>query len=665
MKTNLLLTSVLLPLIFSCQNESVLWLNDIDLTGMTSGMGSAKSNQTILMGPLTISGQVFEKGIGTHAVSALMLDLSGHSIYITGKAGIDDTATNKASANFLLIGDRKILWQSGIMHRGDSAVAFKVRINKIKMLGLLVTDSGDGIEQDYADWVDVSIAYRGSAPIMAKYIVEEPYLLTPPPPPEPRISGPRVVGVRSGSPFLFRIPCTGEKPIIFSTKSLPEELIIDPASGIITGKITKRGTYRSVLSAKNRKGESSRELRIVVGDSLMLTPSMGWNSWYIHYNRVSDSIMRNAADQMIESGMADFGYQYINIDDCWMVCSNSNDPDIGGPARNRSGRILSNKRFPDMKALTEYIHKKGLKAGLYTSPGPTTCGNYIGSYRHEAMDARTFAEWDFDFLKYDWCSYDRIAPDHSLESLKAPYILMWNELKKQNRDIVLNLCQYGMGNVWTWGGEAGNSWRTTGDLGLMRGLSMPGFYYIGRSNADHWEYAKPGSWNDPDYILIGWVGSAFEMGQGTKTNLSPSEQYFYMSMWSLMSAPLIFSGDMAKLDDFTLNILCNHEVIDINQDPSGKQGHIIREGNNEMIMVKELEDGSLAVGLFHVTGDIDDPAGYLNWGEPVKIMVTAEELGLSGKFRVHDVWCQQDLGEFAEKYEAEIPYHGVKLIRVY
>lgn len=317
-----------------------------------------------------------------------------------------------------------------------------------------------------------------------------------------------------------------------------------------------------------------------------------------------------------------------------------------------------------MFSLTSYIHAKGLKAGIYISPGPTTCGGYTGSYGHESSDARIFAKWGFDFLKYDWCSYGGVAPDNSPASLKAPYEKMGKELRKLDRDIVLNLCQYGMGDVWTWGHETGNSWRTTGDLGLMRGLSMPGFYYIGRSNADHWEYAHPGSWNDPDYILIGWVGSAFVMGQGVKTTLKPSEQYFYMSMWALMASPLIFSGDMGKLDKFTLNVLCNHEVIDIDQDPLGKQGRIIREGDNNMVMVRELEDGSLAVGLFHVTGRENDPAGYLNWGEPVHISVTAQELGIPGRFRARDVWRQADLGLFNGQYEAKVPYHGVQLLRI-
>ncbi|MCK4988972.1 MAG: glycoside hydrolase family 27 protein, partial [Bacteroidales bacterium] len=361
---------------------------------------------------------------------------------------------------------------------------------------------------------------------------------------------------------------------------------------------------------------------------------------------------REAADAMINSGMVNYGYQYVNIDDCWMVKANSDDSVIGGRMRDERGEILTNKKFPDMKAMTHYIHSKGLKAGTYISPGPLTCGQYAGSYQHEKQDAQTFAGWGFDFLKYDWCSYGRIAKDRSIHELQKPYKLMWKELQKLDRDVVFNLCQYGMGEVWQWGDKVGNSWRTTGDLGLEHSDEMPGFYRIGISNAQHWEFARPGAWNDPDYILIGWVGSAFITGEGRLTTLTPDEQYFYMSMWSLMASPLIFSGDMAKLDPFTLNILCNSEVIEVNQDALGKQAAIQRNANNELVMVKELEDGSKAVGLFN----LDD--------QSKKITVNWTDLNIENKQSVRDLWRQKDLGVFENGFEQMVPPHGVALIKV-
>lgn len=316
---------------------------------------------------------------------------------------------------------------------------------------------------------------------------EEAILLTPPPPNKPRINGPEVYGVHPSSPFLYRIPCTGQRPIAFTAKGLPKGLKLDPSTGIITGSITKPGTFHVTLRAKNAFGKFTRELRIEVGNKLALTPPMGWNSWYIYSRSVSQTAMQSAADQMIASGMADFGYQYVNCDDCWAVQPGSQNPELGGTPRSADGQIVPNKRFPDIKAMVDYIHSKGLKAGIYTSPGPKTCAGYEGSWQHEAQDARTFADWGFDFLKYDWCSYGRVAGGKTLEDLQKPYRKMWNEIQKQHRDIVFNLCQYGMGDVWKWGGDVGNCWRTTGDLGAVRGTKLPGFYSIGLSNAQHWQ----------------------------------------------------------------------------------------------------------------------------------------------------------------------------------
>jgi alpha-galactosidase len=481
----------------------------------------------------------------------------------------------------------------------------------------------------------------------------EAAILTPPAPPEPRINGPTIYGVRPGSPFLYRVPCTGERPLAFVAQGLPDGLALDRETGIITGRVAQPGTYRTTLVARNAHGEARRDFRIVVDGRLALTPPMGWNSWYIHYHRVSDRLVRQAAEQMIASGMADYGYQYVNIDDCWMVKVGSSAHDLGDPTRDAEGRILPNRSFPDMRALTDFIHAKGLKAGIYTSPGPRTCGGYEGSYGHEGQDARTFVDWGFDFLKYDWCSYGEKAGGKSVAALKKPYQKMWGELQRLDRDVVFNLCQYGMGDVWDWGHEVGHCWRTTGDLGLEAGGQLPGFYSIGFKNARHAAYAGPGGWNDPDYLLLGWVGDARRLGEGRPTSLTPDEQYSYMSMWCLMAAPLIFSGDMDQLDPFTLNVLCNDEVIDLDQDALGKQARVLRQTDREFVLVKDLEDGSKAVGLF-------------NFGpEPAELAVAWQDLGLTGKQRVRDVWRQKDVGVVEGRYEATVVRHGVMLVRLW
>ena len=457
--------------------------------------------------------------------------------------------------------------------------------------------------------------------------------MTPKPTASPRINGARVFGVRPGSPFLFTIPATGQRPMEFAVEGLPDGLKVDAKTGQITGSIEKRGEYVVTFHVKNASGEARRPFKIVCGDTLSLTPSMGWNDWYAYYGSVTDKLLREAADVMVQKGMADVGYQYVDIDDCWSNTQNSSDPKHIGPSRDAQGNILPNKHFPDMKGLTAYIHSKGLKVGIYTSPGPTTCGGFAASWQHEAQDIKQFADWGFDLLKYDWCSYPNVCGDKKdLDTLKRPYILMGKLLKQQKRDILYNLCQYGEGKVWEWGAAVGGqSWRTAGDLGHTKDK----IYEVAIENAKHRAYSKPGAWNDPDYLIIGNIGQG--EGKVAPCALSPNEQYAYMSMWCLMASPLFFSGDMNTLDDFTLNVLCNAEVIEVDQDPLGECAEVVKLSPKTFLMVKKLEDGGRAVGLFN--RDTED----------VKITAKWSDLGVSGKQAVRDLWRQKDLGRFRRR----------------
>ncbi len=482
-------------------------------------------------------------------------------------------------------------------------------------------------------------------------------ILTPKPGPAPRINGPGAYGARPGKPFVYRIPCTGERPLKFSARGLPAGLKLDSGSGIISGMTPgKAGDYRLTLEASNRHGRARRELRLAVGDLLSLTPQMGWNSWYTHYAGVSDKVIRDAADLLLSTGMADFGYEFVSIDDCWARRDDSPNPRHRGEPRAADGTILTNADFPDMKALTAYIHSKGLKAGIYTSPGPLTCGRYTGSWQHEEQDARTFAAWGFDLLKYDLCSYRRTPGAKTLEQHQAPYRKMGAILRAMPRDIVMNLCQYGLEDVWKWGAEVGGqSWRTTDDLGLEKDTSLPGFYSIGFQNARHWEYAGPGHWNDPDYILIGVVGDARAWKTGKppeRVKLTADETYSYMSMWALMASPLFFGGHMARLDEFTLNVLCNAEVIAINQDLLGKQARIVRKTEEEFILAKPLEDGSVAAGLFNLSR------------EPRTLTAAWAELGADGARSVRDLWRQKEIGKAGDSLRQTVAPHGVALLRI-
>lgn len=464
---------------------------------------------------------------------------------------------------------------------------------------------------------------------------ELPYILTPKAPETPRFNGPKVTAARPGHDFLFRIPVSGVRPMTFTAQGLPEGLTLDAQTGIISGKVAKAGEYVITLTAKNDKGEASRELKIVIGDKLCLTPPMGWNSWNAWGLSVDEVKVKAAADAFVEKGLADYGWTYVNIDDGWEA-----------PARNAKGEILSNEKFPDMKGLCDYVHSKGLKIGIYSSPGPQTCGKYLGSYQHELQDAKTWAAWGFDYIKYDWCAYEEVAKDHSLPELQKPYKVMQDALSKIDRDIVFSLCQYGWGNVWEWGESVnGQLWRTTGDIVD----SWASLYNIGFSQTVQTQYAKPGHWNDPDMLIVGWVGWGPKLHP---TRLTVSEQYTHISLWSMLAAPLLIGCDLSRLDDFTLNLLCNDEVNAVNQDVLGKQGYPIVSTPAYQIWMKELEDGSKAVALFNMNEATQS------------ITLDLSKTGFNGEVKLRDLWRQKDMGAFNGSFTSKVPAHGVTYVKI-
>jgi alpha-galactosidase len=628
-----------------------VWLTSLDLSKMRQGWGKPQLDRSIRETPLSIGGKRFARGVGTHANSVVWIDLAGGSERFLASVGVDDAAGGPGSVTFKIIGDGRKLWESGAMKPGQAAKPVDVDLKGVQCLLLTVGDAGDGVAFDHADWADARFIVAGAKPKTISRPREDAVILTPKPGPAPRINGPTVYGCRPGNPFLYRIPTTGQRPIQFSADNLPDGLRLDAQTGILTGSISRRGSHVLTLKAANAHGKAERPFKIVCGETLSLTPSMGWNHWYAHYDRVTDKMMRQAADAMVASGMADVGYQYVNIDDCWMNAPRQRDPMRVGPLRDKEGNILPNKHFPDMKALTDYIHAKGLKAGIYTSPGPFTCAGFAGAYQHEAQDAKQFADWGFDFLKYDWCSYGNVVKgDTSLAAMKKPYILMGDLLKKQKRDMLFNLCQYGMGNVWEWGAEVGGqSWRTAGDLGY----ELDRIFEVALKNAEHRKYSRPGSWNDPDYIQIGYIGDARSGGEPKPCPLTPNEQYAFMSLWCLMASPLFYSGDMSRLDEFTLSVLCNPELIEVNQDPLGQCARVVPLGEDKFAMVKDMEDGSKAIGLFN-RGEMEAP-----------VTAKSSDLGLQGAWRARDLWRQKDLGEMSGEIQAKVGRHGSAVFRLW
>jgi alpha-galactosidase len=300
---------------------------------------------------------------------------------------------------------------------------------------------------------------------------------------------------------------------------------------------------------------------------LAATPPMGWNSWNHFAEKVDDRAVRSAADAMVSSGMKDARYIYINIDDTWEG------------QRDAQGVIRSNEKFPDMKALARYVHEKGLKLGIYSSPSAKTCAGYEGTLGHEQQDANTYAEWGVDYLKYDWCK-----STGSLEEMKLAYARMHEALVKTGRPIVFSLCQYGWNRVWTWGpAVGGNLWRTTGDItDEYRTMAEIGFNQNGLE-----KFAGPGHWNDPDMLEIGNGG------------MNEDEYRTHMSLWAILAAPLMAGNDLSRMTPYTLELLTNREVIAVDQDPLGKQGYRVHQEGPYEVWTKLMADGSKVVGLFN------------------------------------------------------------------
>ena len=487
------------------------------------------------------------------------------------------------------------------------------------------------------------VTYRfelAESPDIAQLSDETPYITTPPVSPSPRINSPTIASARPGKPFLFTIPASGNRPMSFEAVSLPPGLSLDPLTGIITGKVDQSGNYNVTVKATNNKGHASAELTISIGDRICLTPPMGWNSWNCWGLAVDEQKVLGSARTYRDKGLINHGWAYVNIDDGWEI------PKDKEPKRDPAGNILTNEKFPDMKRLGDSIHRLGLKFGIYSSPGPLTCGGYTASYQHELQDARSFASWGIDYLKYDWCSYDGIAKDTSLPERKKPYFVMRDALAGVDRDIVYSLCQYGMSKVWEWGDEVGgNLWRTTGDITD----TWESLREIGFSQVENAKYAKPGNWNDPDMLIVGWVGWGPSLHP---TRLTPDEQYTHISLWCLLSAPLLIGCDLERLDDFTLNLLTNDEVIAIDQDPLGKQATpVIKEGDIQ-VWIKELADGTKAVGIFNLG---TQTASY---------SLSMEKAGLKTGLPVRDLWRQKSLGKPGNMMDCKIPSHGVLLLRI-
>lgn len=620
-----------------------LWVETLGLDAMFQRRGRpvaggvpARRGETR---PITLGGVEYRHGIGTQSISEFVLDVKGRARRFVSMIGLDDSARMpEASVNFEVWGDDDLLFATDTIRPGDPPRLVDVDLTGVGVLTLLLDDAQDTSNGDLGVWAGATVIMEEGAPTPEPY--EVPTDPAPDiswdPPAEPRIHGPLIVGTTPGRPFMQLVPATGRGPLRYAAEGLPAGLDIDPATGIITGSLRAPGRTVATLRVSGPAGSTSRELTIVGGDdALALTPPMGWNSWNAWGAGVDDAKVRAAADAMVESGLASFGYQYIVIDDGWEG------------ERDVDGVLQPNEKFPDMKGLADYLHARGLKLGIYSSPGPTTCQGLPGSWQHEQIDAETWAAWGVDYLKHDYCGYDRIAKDRSVAELRKPYDHMNRVLQGIDRDIVYSIGEYGWGDVWEWGESAGGHlWRTTGDLeNSWANLESVGFRQAGRE-----QYAGPGHWNDTDMLIVGTL--SWGRGEPVPTKLTKNEQILHLTLWALQAAPLMIGADLDKLDPWTVDLLTNDEVLAVTNDTLGVAGGRVWKDGRLEVWARPLHDGTWAAGLFN--------RGLV----PYEITLRFSDLGLTGSQPVRDLWRRRDLGSFEGGYTVEVPRHGSVMVKV-
>ena len=486
----------------------------------------------------------------------------------------------------------------------------------------------------------------------------------------PKVNGPAVYGASPDKAFLYYVPATGERPIEFSAERLPAGLSINAEDGTISGVIVDKGRYQVLLRVKNQHGQDAKQFEIIAEGMLALTPPLGWNSWNAFRESVSDDKIRMMADNMVSSGLAARGYTYVNVDSCWQ------SSERGG----EYSAIKPNNKFPDMKALSSYVHAKGLKFGIYSTPWniawggddligcssgeldpmstPLICdddegnpqlapfpGKYIGLEKHEKNDVKQFMDWNIDYLKYDWAPTDPISARR-----------MSDELKQAPRDVVMSVCteaRLGWGKIWK---TTVNMFRDMADThGTWESI------YDNAVTRDHQQsnkYHGPGCWWDLDMLVL---GPMMTTGQFEEVNeLTRDEQIMHMTMWSLRPSPLLVSCDLSCIDELSLTLLSNEEVLAVNQDALGKPAERIihratksRPRLEEMVSAKSLADGSIAVGVFNLAG------------KARQITFKLEDIGLAGTVLVRDLWARRDLGSFNGEFSIGVPEHGAQLLLLF
>ncbi len=520
--------------------------------------------------------------------------------------------------------------------------------------------------------------------------IEGKQILTPAIAETPQINGATIFGVRPGKPIYYRVAVSGSKPITYAAKGLPEGVTLDPISGWITGRAPqKAGSYKVALMASNSKGKTQKNLTIKVGETIALTPPMGWNSWYVQSEGVSEKAIREMATAMQDKGLDQFGFTYINIDDCWI-----------GTRHPKTKAIQANSKFSDMKAMAQFVNSKGFKLGIYSTTWMSTFAGFIGGTapneeadysefylpdsliinpsqffgRHPSShkrgiakigpvwfvdrDAKQFADWGIDYVKYDWVESPLEKQKNGdfkrnevgfLKKTDSITSRFYNDFRALDRDIVISLSPSTPKAEDALTSKYCNLWRLTSDIkSVWKDLTRP----FGEEMIDRFKLTRPGLYGDLDMLQIGPLGKPNRAEKVfVPSPLTPSEQYFQVTLWCILTQPLLLSCNIPTMDAFDLNLVKNHEVLAVNQDPLVKQGYRIENkvGDYE-IWAKDLADGGKALAFFNLSD------------KEQTLSITAEKLGKKGKIR--DLWRQKDIGKLKKDLQVKVNAHGTAFFKV-
>lgn len=627
----------------SVHSQSIIRLDQLDMTKSTNGYNRPiKINLSTDGNALRMKGVTYPYGVGVHAPSQIDIKTNGATRFFA-LIGIDDEVDptfrpeDHGIAEYKILKDGTTEVMKGTLKRNDAkAVSIDLDISGYKFISLVVNTAGQDWA-DHVDWVNAGFEYTGTAP----YTVTNADMLNPP---GIQMESARIFYSQPNVKMMHRF-ATNSPQAVLSVENLPAGLAFNSKRNLVEGKISTKGTYNYILKAKDNENENSFTITVHVSDSLISpTPLMGWMSWNIFQDKINETNLKQVADLLVSTGLKDVGFNYVLIDDHWH-----------GKSRDANGFLDCDRtKFPaGMKSLVDYIHSKGLKAGIYSDAAENTCGGEIGSLNYEEKDAQQYASWGFDFLKYDYC----YAPK-DVNVAKIRYKKMSDALKKTGRPFYFNICEWGDRKPWLWAAEAGgHAWRVSWD---SRDTWDHGAYDGGHCGViqaiDVMKplalYAGPNQFNDLDMMCVGLYGTGKPSSANGAAGMNDTEYRSQFSLWSMFASPLLISFDLSKMNAATKAILTNKEVLAINQDPMGQQASCIYSENGKEVFMKDLENGDVAIALLNRNATTQT------------ITVRLEDLFLSGEYTVRDLWKQENTGIVNSEISTLVNSHETKLYRL-